>query len=164
MKSTFAFVLSILALVIGGAAFADVPAGSMKLQTVVQQIHVSTDKDGKSHSEVVPAGHVLPGVEVIYTINYEYMGTQPATAVQVTDPIPAEVTYVAGSVLGANTVASFSVDGGKTWGTPATLTVKNADGSTRSAQPSDYTTIRWVIQGSLAEGAKGSVSYHAVVK
>jgi uncharacterized repeat protein (TIGR01451 family) len=164
MKSIFVFVLSTLALVVGGTAYADAPAGSMKLQTVVQQIHVTTDKDGKSHSEVVPAGHVLPGVEVIYTINYEYLGTQPATDVVVTDPIPAQVTYVAGSVQGADTVASFSVDGGKTWGSPASLTVKNADGSTRSAQPADYTTIRWVIQGSLKLGDKGSVSFHAVVK
>jgi hypothetical protein len=82
----------------------------------------------------------------------------------VTDPIPADVTYVAGSVQGANTVATFSVDGGKTWGTPAALTVKNADGSSRGAQPTDYTTIRWVIQGALTPGSKGSVSFHAVVK
>ena len=164
MKTRLAILFSSIALLMGTAAFADAPAGSMQLQTVVQQIHVTTDKDGKSHSEVVPAGHVLPGVEVIYTINYEYTGTQPATDVVVTDPIPPQVTYVAGSVQGANTVASFSVDGGKTWGSPASLMVKNADGSTRSAQPADYDAIQWVIQGSLKLGDKGSVSFHAVVK
>lgn len=59
---------------------------------------------------------------------------------------------------------TFSIDGGKTWGKPEELRIKNADGTTTDALPRDYTNIRWVLNGKLAPGAQGTVSFHAILQ
>lgn len=163
MKSIRVF-LSI-ALLSGWAvtALADQP-GHIKLQTVALQEKVTVEKDGSKHTDIVPAGRVLPGTEVIWNVNYEIVGTSPVTNAVITDPIPQNMVYVAGSASGDKSDITFSVDGGKTWGTADSLQVKNADGTSRVALPKDYTTIRWILKGSLAPGAKGTVTFHAVLQ
>jgi len=140
------------------------PSGHLKLQTVGFQQKVTVDKDGTKHTETVPADHVLPGTEVIWNINYEIIGNDPVSNAVVIDPIPQNMVYVAGSAAGSNADITFSADGGKTWATPEKLQVKNADGTSHDATPKDYTTIRWVLKGKLAPGAKGTVTFHAVLQ
>jgi hypothetical protein len=82
----------------------------------------------------------------------------------ITDPIPQDMMYVANSAAGESADITFSVDGGKTWGKPETLQVKNADGTMRVASPKDYTDIRWILKGKLAPGAKGTVTFHATLQ
>jgi uncharacterized repeat protein (TIGR01451 family) len=140
-------------------------SGSIELQTVAQQQKVTVDKDGTKHTEMVPAARVLPGTEVLYTVNYSNTGAKPANAVVVNDPVPVHMSYVAGSAMGDNTTISFSVDGGKTWASSLdTLTVKNPDNTTRPATEKDCTNIRWVVNGNVAAGGKGSVSFRAVLQ
>ena len=138
-------------------------SGHIKLQTVGLQEKVTVAKDGSKHTDIVPADHVLPGVEVIWNVNYEIIGSDPVTDAVITDPVPANMTYVDGSASGANTEVTFSVDGGKTWGTPDKLQIKNADGTVRDALPKDYTNVRWVVKGTLKPGAKGTVTFHATL-
>ena len=144
-------------------ALADQP-GHIKLQTVGLQEKVSVAKDGSKHVDIVPADHVLPGTEVIWNVNYEIVGSTPVTNAVITDPIPQNMVYVAGSASGDKSDITFSVDGGKTWDAADKLQVKNADGTTRVALPKDYTAIRWVLTGTLAPGAKGTVTFHAVLQ
>jgi uncharacterized repeat protein (TIGR01451 family) len=141
---------------------ADQP-GHISLQTVALQEKVTVAKDGSKHVDIVPAGRVLPGTEVIWNINYQIIGSDPVTDEVIIDPVPANMTYVEGSASGDNTNITFSVDGGKTWGTPDKLQIKNADGTVRDALPKDYTTIRWVVKGTLKPGAKGIVTFHATL-
>ncbi len=143
-------------------AFAAPP--SLELTTVVQEVKTTTDASGAQHSQVVPVEKALPGVELVYTITYHNTGKQPAGDVVVTDPIPEHMTYVPGSAEGDGMDISFSTDGGKTWGQPADLKIKNADGTFSDAQAKDYTTIRWVLKARLAMGGTGTVSYHAVLQ
>lgn len=139
--------------------------GSIKLQTIAQQEKVTVGKDGVKHTEIVPAGRVLPGVEVIYTIKYTNVGKKPADSVTVNDPIPEHMTYVDGSATGADTAISYSVDGGKHWSAMIeTLEIDNGNGTTRSATARDVTDIRWVVKGKLAPGATGQVSFRAVLQ
>jgi len=163
MKSIRVF-LSI-ALLSGWATtvLADQP-GHIKLQTVGLQEKVTVEKDGSKHTDIVPAGRVLPGTEVIWNVNYEIVGTSPVTNAVITAPVPANMVYVAGSASGDKADITFSVDGGKTWGEADKLQVKNPDGTLRVATPKDFTTIKWVLQGTLAPGAKGTVTFHAVLQ
>jgi len=155
----------VIALLSGWAltALADQP-GHIKLQTLGFQEKVTVAKDGTKHTDVVPADHVLPGTEVIWNVNYEIIGNQPVTDAVITDPVPQNMEYVAGSATGDKADILFSVDGGKTWGTPDKLQVKNADGSSRNALPKDYTAIRWILKGTLAVGTKGTVTFHAILQ
>ena len=77
----------------------------------------------------------------------------------VTNPVPA------GIAIAANDAATLtvSVDGGKTWGKLAALSVKDARGVARAAQAGDVTHVRWIV-ASIAPGAGGSLAYHAIVK
>jgi uncharacterized repeat protein (TIGR01451 family) len=139
--------------------------GSIELQSVATQQKVTVETDGSKHTETVPAARVVPGTEVTYTINYRNVGAKPADDVVINNPVPGHMDYVADSATGANTAISYSADGGKTWaGTLAQLSVKNADGSTRPATEKDCTHIRWVVNGKVAPGANGSVSFRAVLQ
>lgn len=145
------------------ASAADQP-GHVKLQAVGYYQKVTVAKDGTKHTETVPVDHVLPGTDVTWNINYEIIGNQPVTDAVITDPVPANMDYVGGSATSDKAELSFSVDHGQTFGTPDKLQVKNADGSLRTATPKDYNVIRWVLKGTLQPGAKGTLSFHAVVQ
>ena len=139
--------------------------GSIELQSVAQQQKVTVEKDGSKHVEMVPAARVVPGTEVTYTINYRNVGTKPAGDVVINNPVPEHMNYVADSAIGADTTISYSADSGKTWASAlAQLSVKNADGSLRPATEKDCTDVRWVVNGKVAPGAKGSVSFRAVLQ
>jgi len=144
-------------------ALADQP-GHIKLQTLGFQEKVTVAKDGTKHTDIVPADHVLPGTEVIWNINYEIIGNQPVTDAVITDPVPQNMEYVAGSAVGEKAEITYSVDGGKTFNTPDQLQVRNPDGSMRTALPKEYTTVRWVLKGTLPSGAKGTVTFHAILQ
>jgi len=145
------------------APAADQP-GHVKLQAVGYYQKVTVDKDGTKHTQTVPVDHVLPGTDVTWDINYEIIGNQPVTDAEITDPVPVHMDYVAGSAAGDDAEVTFSVDGGKSFATPDKLQVKDADGTLRTASPKDYNVIRWVVKGTLQPGAKGTVSFHAVVQ
>jgi uncharacterized repeat protein (TIGR01451 family) len=156
------FAVSILMFAVAAQA---AEPGSIKLQTIAQQEKVIVGKDGVKHTEIVPAGRVLPGVEVIYTIKYTNVSKKPAENLVVNDPIPEHMIYVDGSAIGNGTAISYSVDGGKHWSAMLeTLEINNGNGTTRSATARDVTDIRWVVKGKLAPGATGEVSFHAVLQ
>ena len=60
-------------------------------------------------------------------------------------------------------MADVSVNGGKSWGKLASLTVTAPDGTKRAAQASDVTHVRWTL-ALLAPGASGTVTYRAIVR
>jgi hypothetical protein len=67
------------------------------------------------------------------------------------------------SAKGKTTRVSFSVDGGKTFASPAQLTVVDNNGIKQTAKPKDYTDIRWVYQGTLSAGSSSSVSFNVSI-
>lgn len=139
--------------------------GSIQLINRATQAKTITDSNGNKKTVMVPVGRVVPGTVVTYTITYRNTGTQPVTGVVVRDPIPANMTYIAGSVEGEGTTISYSIDGGKTWADSlSALSVRLADGSTRSATATDLTALRWVVNAAVAPGDSGSVSFRAVLQ
>ena len=143
-----------------GSAWAQ-QKGSIEL-TAVAEIEVEEfNKEGKKEIKRVPAAKLFPGDEVIYTVYYTNVGQEPAEKVVITNPIPQHMVYKDGSASGEGTVITFSVDSGKTYDVPENLTLLDADGKERRAKASEYTHIRWTLQKSLLQGAKGHASFRA---
>ena len=133
--------------------------------TTIAEIEVTeTNAQGKKTVKRTAATSVVPGTEVIYTITAKNTGAEPADKIVVTNPIPVQTVYVDGSAFGADTVITFSVDGGKTYDAAAKLTVKDATGISRAATPDDYTHVRWILQVSLKPGQEAPVWYRTRVK
>lgn len=123
-----------------------------------QQDKVVEENGLKRHVLVTPA-KVVPGDHMVYSLTYKSNLAVPLTNVELTDPVPA------GTVLEDDGTGAYevSVDGGKTWGKLATLSLADGKGATRPAQAADVTNLRWVI-AQIAPGGSGKVSFRAVVK
>ena len=141
-------------------------AGGLELKSLAEiEVSVKTAK-GETELRRVEAAkaNVAPGDAVIFTTRYLNKGDKPATGVVLTNPIPEHMLYLDGSAEGSGTRIDFSVDGGRSYGDPGKLTVKEADGRQRPAVAADYTQIRWTLAGAVAPAAAGSVSFRAKVK
>jgi len=112
----------------------------------------------------MPLHKAPPGTEVIYTTTFANNGGKPANNIAITNPVPANTTYVGGSAFGDNTEIAFSIDGGKTYNVADKLRVKTPEGRERAALPSDYTHIRWTYKGDLPPAKTGAAGFRAVIK
>ena len=151
-----AIIVTVLVLLLVGVANA-----SVELNTVALTEITTTNETGQEVTTLVPAGKVVPGDEVIYTIHFVNSGTEPASDVVITNPIPDHMVFtkVESSPDGAS--VSMSADGGSRYDSPRNLTVEDAKGQPRPAKASDFTHVRWIFQNSLEPGAEGNVSFRA---
>lgn len=146
------------------ALFSGMAAAEVRLTTVAETVITTTGEDGQEITRRVPATRVVPGSEVIYTITAENGGREPAGNIVVTNPVPAQTTYVDGSAAGSGTDITFSADGGQTYGKPGALVVQDAPGESRQATAEDYTHVRWRFRFELGPGEKAPVWYRVRVK
>ncbi len=116
-------------------------------------------ENGKEKHVLAEADVVVPGDHLVFSTQYRNAGAQPVTNFVITNPIPAAVTVAPESAATLN----VSVDGGKTWGRLATLTVSDGKGGKRAAQAGDVTHLRWTLP-LVAPGASGKVGYNAIVR
>ncbi|CAN5309736.1 hypothetical protein BH09PSE3_BH09PSE3_09450 [soil metagenome] len=115
--------------------------------------------DGKIKVTLEQPKSVPPGAKLVFVLTYRNQGKAPATNFTVTNPIPAGVAFDSTSDAGA----SYSVDGGKSWGPLTTLRV--ATGATsRPALPEDVTQVRWVLKTPIPVGGTGKLSFRGSVK
>jgi len=135
--------------------------GKIELTTTAQQEITTQDEAGVEVTKIVPAGKVVPGTVVIYTITARNVSEDPVNTVVINDPIPEHMTYVVGSAEGEGTEIAFSVDGGTNFGTADALRVADDVGGTRAPEAKDYTHIRWTLTEDLAPAASRSVSFRA---
>ena len=140
-----------------------VPALAQSQVALTSEIFVertTTDANGRQNVSLEAPSVVTPGDPLVFVLHYRNNATSPATDFVVTNPIPESVSYVssesAGSVL--------SVDGGQSWGQLATLSVRNADGTSRPAAAADVTHIRWRIAQPIPAGGQGELRFRGVVK
>lgn len=140
------------------ASAAPTASGPVSLTSELKLDRVVTEAGVKKHVLVTPS-KVVPGDMLIFTTSYRNSGAKTITNFVVTNPIPK------GTVLASDGFGNFtaSVDGGKSWGQLASLTVADGKGGRRAAQATDVTQVRWVIT-SIAPGSSGSVEYHAIVR
>ena len=155
------FSLLLLAGTTGHAARAE---DSIKLVSMAQQAVVETDAAGNREVKRVAAKKVVPGDEIIYRIEFENTGAEVAEHIVIRNPVPEHTRYKAGSAAGMETEISYSIDGGNHFDSPENLIVIEADGTTRPAAATEYTTIRWRYTRGLQPGEKSSVEYAVLIQ
>lgn len=115
--------------------------------------------DGSITTELVAPEKVVPGDRLVFSTSYRNTGAEPVENFVVTNPLPAAVILAPDADPGL----TVSVDGGKTWGLLADLTVTQADGTARPADQTDVTHIRWTL-ATVAPGEAGRLEYPAIIR
>ena len=164
-KVLSAVVLTLFCLLLGsaGPVLAE-NSGTIELRTVVEKEVFEFNEEGRKVLVRKPAGKVIPGDEVVYTIFYTNTGQDPADKIVITNPVPEHMVYKMDSAAGKGCVITFSVDKGKTYNTFEDLRVTSANGTLRPPLVSELTHIHWTVTKSLPPGQKGFVVYRATLQ
>jgi uncharacterized repeat protein (TIGR01451 family) len=147
-----------LAAALSTSSIAAAQTAPVTLQSDIQ-IETTVVQNGVSKVVLVPAKRATPGKRLVIGNTYRNNSAAAISNFAITNPLPNGVSYIADPA----DRGVVSVDGGRTWGQLAALTVPVAGGTRRAAQASDVTHIRWIVPV-IAPGASGRVSYHAVVR
>lgn len=131
------------------------------LTSTVELEKISGVASGKPVKSYVTPDVVVPGDRVRVTLLFANPGSSPATGVRIVNPIPAGLVFD-----GTDDRADFSVsvDGGKSFGDLAGLTLPGADGSPRAATDADVTHVRWLWSTAVPAGGSRSVAFFGRVK
>ena len=133
----------------------------IELKTTAEvEKEVINDKGEKSKA-LVPAGKVVPGTEVVWTVTANNVCKQPSDKVTINNPVPEHMTLVANSAIGAGSQITYSLDG-KTFAPAGQLTVQE-NGVSRPARSDEYKHIRWEFKNALAPGASAFARFRAVL-
>ena len=152
------FIVAAIACTFASQAFAQAE-GCIELKTTAQiEKEVVNDK-GEKTKVLAPAATVIPGTEVVMTVTASNTCKQPSDKVVINNPVPEHMTLVPGSVIGAGSDITFSVDG-KTFAPAGKLTI-TVDGATRPARAEEYRHIRWEFKNSLQPGASALGRFRA---
>jgi len=156
--------IAVIACAFGAPAFAqaDKQGGCVvDLKTTAEvEKEVVNDKGQKTRT-LVPAGKVIPGTEVVWTVTASNGCKQPSDKVVINNPVPEHMTLVPGSVIGAGSDISYSVDG-KSFAAVDKLTVTE-NGATRPVRAEEIKFIRWEFKNSLQPGASAFGRFRAVL-
>jgi uncharacterized repeat protein (TIGR01451 family) len=118
---------------------------------------------GREVTKLIPADRVVPGDQVIYTLEVRNSGAALDAPV-VVHPVPEHMRYVADSAVGPGAEVSYSVDGGRSFDRAENLKVPGKDGEPRPAVAADYTHIRWRLKNSLKANSVAYVRFRARVE
>lgn len=134
-------------------------ASPVTLSGDVKAVVTTVDETGAQTTELVEPGTIVPGDRLVFGTDYSNSGDEPVKNFVVTNPLPGQVRLASNADADLN----VSVDGGKTWGPLASLTVTLEDGSSRSAQHADVTHVRWTL-AEIAPGESGRLEYPAIIR
>jgi uncharacterized repeat protein (TIGR01451 family) len=143
---------------------ADAPTQDPRLavKAIAERVQ-PTSRDGHETTELVNADEVVPGDEVIYTLEIRNTSAVALPHPTVDYPIPEHMRYVANSAIGAGAEVSYSVDQGHRFDRPENLKIADAHGE-RPATAADYTHIRWQLKHVLKGNSVAMAHFRAVVK
>src|SRR5215831_19006180 len=100
----------LLACGFGSSAFAQSKA-CIELKTTGEVEKEVVDANGEKTRQLVPAGKVIPGTEVVWTVTATNTCKVPSDHVVMSNPVPEHMTLVANSGFGPGSDVSYSVDG-----------------------------------------------------
>jgi uncharacterized repeat protein (TIGR01451 family) len=154
------------------AAFASVLASAATAQPIsnaisvraIAEVETTISLNGREARKLVPADRVVPGDQVLYTLEIRNTGTSAVLSPSVPFQIPDHMRYVADSAAGPGAEVSYSVDGGHIYDRPENLKVAGPKGQMRLATAADYTHIRWQLRHSLKGNSVAFARFRAVVK
>jgi len=130
----------------------------------VAEVETRAVQDGRDIVKLAPANRVVPGDQVIYTLEIRNPGRTAVRDPVVTYAVPSHMMYVADSATGPGAEVRYSVDDGHFFDRPENLRVSDADGHSRPAKPGDYTHIRWKLRNTLKSKSVAFARFRAVVK
>ena len=126
-------------------------------QTVEREV-VIKNIDGTETVKREKADTVIPGENIVYSINYYNDLDEAAENVVLVMPVPSELTLIEGSADTTGAETTYSADGGKSFASREDVVVTLEDNSTRSAEPADITHVKWIV-ASITPGQSGSLSF-----
>jgi uncharacterized repeat protein (TIGR01451 family) len=140
--------------------------GKPRVEVSVSQVReVVESREGTSQTRLVQAQTASPGDVIRYTVTFVNRGDEPALAAVIDDRVPAGTTFLSAEPV-AGIAAAFSVDGGRSFGSPERLTrevrLPSGQVESRPIPPAEYTHVRWTL-ARLEPGASGSVSFRVRV-
>ena len=158
-RRSLAIALAASFFVLGASANAK-PNVTLKLDAEL----VRKDAKGVETLTPVSGNELKPGETVRYDIVATNQGTAPATKLMPIGKVPNGTSYEAGSATASGSMrVEFSIDGGKTWSkSPIVKVVTQSGTMEKKADPTMYTSIRWIAEKPLAP--KTSISYHYEVR
>ncbi len=130
----------------------------------VAEIEVKSVQDGRDVVKLAPAERVVPGDQVIYTLEIRNTGVAAVHAPSISYRIPAHMVYVADSATGPGAEVRYSIDGGRTFDRPENLQSVDVEGHVQPAKPMEYTDIRWQLKNTLKSNSVAYARFRAVVK
>jgi len=135
-------------------------ADTLSLDSKVLVERVSTDANGEIVTTREEPNVVTPGDRLVFVLSYRNAGSEPVTGFVLTNPVPDSVAFGGTD----DPAAVVSVDGGKSWGPLQSLTVAEADGTSRAAQATDVTHVRWSFAQPVPSGAAGELTFRGMVE
>ncbi len=158
MLRATAFALAML-----GVFSAPAQAAGLKATQSVELATLSVDADGAETLSFAPATDVEPGEQVRYRLTYTNEGVDAADNVSLVMPVPAEVTFLEGSISSNAAQVTFSSDNGESFAARESVLIK--DGETdRVATSAEITHIKWIFAEPIAPTESGAISFMAVLK
>ncbi len=149
-------------LLLATPAFAQTAPNAVTISSTVQAVKDVTDAKGVKKRILVDPTSVIPGTPLVIWVTYKNMSAKPVTSFVINNPVNKSLDFTG---FGDNSGwATVSVDGGKTFGSLATLKVTKADKSIRLAIPADVTNVRWSFAKPIAPNVGGVLSFYGVVK
>ena len=186
MKRKFMFGLGVAALVVSAPFVSSTPvfanlqeAGmaiaqnilrpEVKLEMGVEKQIITLDAEGKEQTEWVTLegeAAVQPGNVLRYSVVSSNDGEVPAKNLSITQPIPAEMTYVIGSEKGAAATTTYSIDNGETFVAEPMVEVTLPDGTVemQPAPAEAYTHVKWDFSEDIDTSVAVNVSHEVTVK
>jgi len=154
----FTAVLGLSVLAMHPAQAAAQASSAVTLSSEIMLVKTVLENGTEKKSYVEPKV-VVPGDQLLFAVNYRNNGSAVVEGFVLTNPLPSAVMLASDSAG----KLEVSVDGGKTWGKLAALTVNDTASGPRAAQAGDVTHVRWAL-APLAPGASGSVTFNAIVR
>lgn len=135
-------------------------ANAVALNSDVMVERTTTDEMGRRQVTLEPPRTVVPGDNLVFILRYQNNGSRPATDFVITNPLPSAVAFSSAQ----DSSAIVSVDGGRTWGQLSSLTVREADGSSRPARADEVTHVRWAFAQPIPAGQAGRLMFRGIVR
>jgi hypothetical protein len=163
-RSGLALCMYALAAAVAGQGAADGAREDKISVKAIAEVAVKISQSGREAQRLQPADRVVPGDEVIYTLEIRSTTAMAQPPPIVDYPVPEHMRYVADSAVGAGAWVSYSIDGGRTFARPEELFVTGEDGKKWPATAEDYTHIRWRLKHILKGNSVAFARFRAIVK
>jgi len=137
--------------------------GCIELTTVASTEQEYVNEQGRKATRLVPAAKVVPGDEIVWTITAKNICGKAASNIVIANPVPEQMSFVAGSAFGVGAAITYSLDG-KEFKASDALLVKEPTGALRPARADEFRAVRWTYTTAFEPGATAFVRYRALVK